>query len=300
MAIRKPMKAEDFVEEELTFPKMGSYKVDGYRSFIEEGICRMSSGKPMPNDQTRTYFSDQRLEGLDGEMVAGQWNKPDTFRKTSSALRKQSGEPNAILYCFDDRSVHNLPYEQRERSMEQRVMTLRDLGFKQLAYLRHVMLRDLQDMAQFEYEALANGFEGIMLNDPTAPYKFGRSTVKEGIILKVKRMKHAEARIVGYTEQMENTNEAFEDDLGRSKRSEAKDGLLPTGMVGSFIVESSEWPRPFSISATSLTHPERVDAFVNFESKYKGELARYKFFPKGIVDVPRHGIFEGLRDADDL
>ena len=80
------------------------------------------------------------------------------------------------------------------------------------------MLRDMTDLLAYEKEALSQGFEGIMLNDPFATYKFGRSTVKEGIILKVKRFKHEEARIVGFTEQMENLSESFEDDLGPESR----------------------------------------------------------------------------------
>lgn len=300
MAIRKPMKAEDFVLEHLTFPKMGSYKIDGYRSFIDGGVCRMSSGAPMPNGQTLARFSNSDLEGLDGEMVVGPWNRSDTFRKTSSALRKRSGEPDSILYVFDDRSVAKLKYQERYDLLTGRIELLRDMGHKNIGLLTHVMIHDIYEMEQYEEEAIGHGFEGIMLNDPDAPYKFGRSTVLEGIILKVKRMKHEEARIIGYKERMENLNEAFVDDLGRSKRSEAKDGLIPTGMIGSFEVESDLWPEPFSISATSLTHDEARDAFVKFESEYRGQLARFKYFPKGVVTLPRHGIFEGLRDPKDL
>lgn len=298
--IRKPMKAEDFEPELLTFPKLGSYKVDGYRSFIDQSVCRMSSGKEMPNDQTRIRFSSPDLEGLDGEMVAGPWNRLDTFAKTSSALRKKTGEPNAILYVFDDRSIAALAYEERYRQAKERVQRLRDIGHKHLGFLEHVLLRDMKDMEQFEAEALALGFEGIMLNDPAAQYKFGRSTVREGIILKVKRFKHEEARIVGFTEQMENISDSFLDDLGRSKKSYKKEDLVGAGMVGSFIVESDLWPEQFSISASSLSHDERADAFTNFDKKYRGEIARFKYFPKGVVTVPRHGVFDGLRDENDL
>lgn len=298
--IRKPMKAEDFDESILTFPKLGSYKVDGYRSFIDGGLCRMSSGKEMPNLHTFQAFSSDALEGLDGEMVVGPWNRSDTFSTTSSALRRKFGEPNAVLHVFDDRSVSSLEYEIRCSRARQRVMDLRDIGFKNLSYIEHVMLRDIKDMLEFEAHALAMGFEGIMLNDPAAKYKFGRSTLLEGIVLKVKRFKHEEATIVGFSEQMENISESFMDDLGRSKKSYKKEDLIGAGMVGSFIVESSLWPEQFSISASSLTHDERREAFDAFDTLYKGQIARFKYFPKGIVTVPRHGVFDGLRDVDDL
>lgn len=298
--IKKPMKATDFLEETLTFPKMGSYKVDGYRSFIDGGVCRMSSGKEMPNNDTRIEFSSPSLEGLDGEMVVGPWNRSDTFAKTSSALRRREGEPGAILHVFDDRSTPELAYKQRCAAARERVLALRDIGFKRLSFIEHVELRDMKDMVAFEENALAMGFEGIMLNDPDAAYKFGRSTLIEGIILKVKRFAHEEAQIVGFTEQMENVSESYSDDLGRSKKSYKKEDLIGTGMVGSFIVKSPKWPREFSISASSLSHDERKAAYEHFEDKYMAELARFKWFPKGFVDVPRHGVFDGLRDPADL
>lgn len=298
--IRKPMKAVDFYESDLTFPKLGSYKVDGYRSFIEGGLCRMSSGKEMPNLHTFRAFSSDALEGLDGEMVVGPWNRHDTFARTSSALRRRDGEPNSVLHVFDDRSNFFLPYNERCNLARRRVMNLRDMGFKNLSYIEHVMLRDLKDMSEYEAHALAMGFEGIMLNDPAAPYKFGRSTLMEGIVLKVKRFKHEEARIVGFSEQMENISESFLDELGRSKKSYKKEDLIGSGMVGSFIVESSLWPERFSISASSLTHDERREALDKFDTMYKGEIARFKYFPKGVVTAPRHGVFDGLRDENDL
>lgn len=298
--IRKPMKAEDFIEEKLRFPYLGSYKIDGYRSFVDQWVCRMSSGKEMPNDATLKMFSHSDLEGLDGEMVVGPWNRPDTFRNTSSALRKKSGEPRAILYTFDDRSVGEQPYKARYEHLVNRVQLLRDRGHVQVGIIEHVSIRDMKDLLQFEAEALMLGFEGIMLNDPEAAYKNGRSTVLENILLKVKRMTHEEARIIGFTEQMENISESFFDDLGRSKKSYKKEDLIGAGMVGSFIVESDLWPTEFSISASSLTHDERKDAFENFETKYNGQLARFSYFARGVVDVPRHGVFNGLRDAGDL
>jgi DNA ligase-1 len=298
--IRKPMKAEDFIEEKLRFPYLGSYKVDGYRSFIDQNICRMSSGKEMPNDSTRNVFSHPDLDGLDGEMVVGPWNRPDTFRRTSSALRRKADEPRAILYTFDDRSIGNLPYRTRYESIRRRVQLARDRGHVQLGIIEHILIRDMQDLLQYENEALMLGFEGIMLNDPEAMYKNGRSTVLENIILKVKRMTHEEARIIGFTEQMENISESFLDDLGRSKKSYKKEDLVGAGMVGSFIVQSSLWPTEFSISASSLTHDERKDAYDKFEEKYSGQLARFSYFARGVVDVPRHGVFNGLRDVEDL
>lgn len=299
--INKPLLAEDYVEESLQFPYFASVKLDGFRAFNQNAALLTRSGKRIANDFTSSRFSAAAFEGLDGELIVGPWNKAEsTFKTTSSAMKKKGGEPAAVWYCFDDRTKIDLGFHGRLDSVRERVQHLRDSGFHHIGFLEHTYIRDLKDMLAFEQWALTSGFEGIMLRDPAGRYKYGRSTVNENILLKVKRYKSEEAKIIGYKERMENLNEAFLDELGRTKRSEAKDGLVGTGMVGSFEVQSDLWPTPFYISASSLTHEEAKEAFQNFGSMYEGELARFKYFPYGVVDVPRHGVFEGLRAREDL
>ena len=77
-------------------------------------------------------------------------------------------------------------------------------------------------------------------------------------------------------------------------------GLVPSGMVGAFIVSAPEWPRPFKISAGSMSHEAKRNALVNFKRDIENQLARYKWFPHGTKDVPRHGLFDELRDPNDM
>src|SRR5690606_22988270 len=81
------------------------------------------------------------------------------------------------------------------------------------------------------------GWEGVMLRTPSGIYKFGRSTAREGILLKVKRFADDEAIIVGTVEQMENTNLATVNALGNTERSTSKAGLIPKGTLGAFECE---------------------------------------------------------------
>ena len=71
-------------------------------------------------------------------------------------------------------------------------------------------------------------------------------------------------------------------------------------MIGSFIVKSKEWPTEFKSSAGSMTHIEKKEAFLNYNAEFHGKIARYSYFPYGVVDVPRHGIFDGIRPVQDL
>ena len=67
---------------------------------------------------------------------------------------------------------------------------------------------NLEEVQQLEDKFLDAGFEGVMLRDPDGTYKFGRASVKENILLKVKKFLDAEGIVVGFKEKMSNQNEA--------------------------------------------------------------------------------------------
>jgi len=304
MAIRKPMKAEDFVQEKLVFPYFASVKLDGYRAFVEDGVLLTSSGKPVSNEYTQYLFGRPEFNGLDGELIVGGYNDKRAFWNTSGPVRRVNGEPDVRWYIFDDRTRPSDTFVNRSQDACRRVEQAK--GHKilpdsnRIESLFQQMVLTLEDLLEFERSAIASGFEGVMLRSPEGPYKFGRSTLAENYLLKVKRFITEEAVITGYVEQMENLNESFIDELGRSKKAQDKDMLRSTGMIAAFIVESSKWPKPFNISATSLSHEERREAYLNFNSMYGQKLARFKYFPHGVVDVPRHGVFEAIRGEEDL
>jgi DNA ligase-1 len=98
----------------------------------------------------------------------------------------------------------------------------------------------VRDILNFEHDTLTKAFEGIIIRDPHAPYKYGRSTKKEGGMLKLKRFCEAEGEIVGFTQLFHNNNPAEEDELGLTKRSSAKSGKKPDALLGAFLINSFE------------------------------------------------------------
>jgi DNA ligase-1 len=297
--ISKPMKASDFEEESLCFPYLGSPKLDGYRAFSEGGVIRTSSGNVISNHHTRVLFSGFDFSGLDGELIVGHWADRNAFHNTSGPVRRATGMPEVKWYIFDDRTNPALPFEERLANAKTRVQDMKKYGNVNIEIVPHIMLNDRAALAQFERDALESGFEGVMLRDPAGPYKFGRSTVKENWLLKVKRFISEEATILALEEQVENTNASDVDNFGRAKKSTNKETQIGTGMVGAFVVSSDLWAEDFRISASSMTHKERQYAWQN-QQEYVGELARFKYFPHGVVDVPRHGVFESIRGKEDL
>src|SRR5690606_29401538 len=77
-----------------------------------------------------------------------------------------------------------------------------------------------------EYEALMiqEGYEGVILRRPDALYKYGRSTLKEGALLKLKQFEDIEVTVFQIVEAGRNDNEATTDELGHTKRSHSKEG----------------------------------------------------------------------------
>jgi DNA ligase-1 len=84
----------------------------------------------------------------------------------------------------------------------------------------------MSDIDDFEAEMLAMGAEGVMLRDENARYKCGRSGTKNPELQKVKRFVDNEFEIIGWEPKYTNTNEVKTNELGRTERSTAKDGMI--------------------------------------------------------------------------
>ena len=52
------------------------------------------------------------------------------------------------------------------------------------------------------------GGEGLILRNPDGVYKFGRSTPKQQLSIKVKFFEQDEFEVIGFTERMHNANQA--------------------------------------------------------------------------------------------
>ena len=99
-----------------------------------------------------------------------------------------------------------------------------------------VEIRDAAQLAAYEEECLAEGYEGVMIRTPDSPYKCGRSTEREGWLLKIKRFEDAEAVVLDTYEGMSNQNEAA---AGRLRAHQAQLGAGGQGRAGANSAGSS-------------------------------------------------------------
>lgn len=295
--ITRPLLAET-VEDFATiqYPVLATPKLDGIRCLRLHGKALSRKFKPIPNVHIRELLEANTPDGLDGEIMTVEGE----FCELSSQVMSQKGEPAFVYNVFDFVSGElTEPYFERIKKLVAWYETScirKDL----VKILVPVCLENEADLLAYETKCLEDGFEGIIIRKPDGRYKCGRSTVKEGILLKIKRFTDAEATIVGFEEKMKNNNEQERNEWGMAKRSSKQEGMAPCGTLGAFVVENrSLWPNQFNLG-TGLNDEIRAKVWAARDS-YLGKLVKFKFQAVGMKgDAPRFPVFLGFRSEDDL
>lgn len=279
----------------IQYPVYASPKLDGIRCSIVDGKALSRTLKPIPNKHIYGQLSNHSLNGLDGELIVGSPTSPTCYNESVSNVMAFDKVPDFSYYVFD---LHDCKhgYEDRLRFLHSDVIRGPLPSF--IKILEQSLLANEDDMLAYEAAKVEEGYEGIILRSPEAPYKFGRSTVKEGYLLKVKRFEDSEAEIIGFEEELKNGNAAETNELGRTKRSTAAAGLSGKGTLGAFQVRDVVTGVEFSIG-TGLTAAQRQEAW-DRRPELLGGFVKYKYFPVGVKDKPRHPVFLGMRDARDM
>lgn len=287
----KPMLAAATDGLNLTYPLLASPKLDGVRCVIVDGCAMSRSLKPIPNQHVQRLFSQTRLNGLDGELVIGPVNAPDVYQRTVSGVMSKDGEPPVSLMVFDDYTARG-DFDHRVMATEKRC---KRLGLEGM--LQHVFIRTEDELLAFEQACLKDGFEGIMIRSLAGPYKPGRSTLKEGWLLKLKRFVDSEAEILGVTPLMHNANEAVRNELGQQERSSKKEGKVAKALLGALSVRDCKTRVEFEIGTGFDAHQREF--LWQQRDGLPGRLVKYKYQPVGVKDRPRFPVFLGFRDPID-
>lgn len=309
MADIKFMLASDWDESKQKFPVIAQPKIDGVRlGQLNAGRATGRSLKAHKNKYTTAHFSLPQYYGMDMEITAERPNHPDLCRLTSGAVSRIEGLPYTLGFAFDyiTPATINLPYRDRLARLVLEVNTSSELGLQ--SRVRVIEWRIANNMAELlacDDENLANGYEGTIVRDPEGKYKQGRSTVREGGLLRIKRFIVEEARVVSITEGRENQNEAQINELGNTFRSSHQENKVPNGMVGSMecdILKDSDLFKAgqrVTISKGEMTSEMAKDFFEN-QHKLVGQVIKFKHFPKGVKDKPRFPTFQTIRAEEDI
>jgi len=311
----KTMLACDYIESKVLFPVGMQAKIDGVRGLTPEGVLTARSMKKHKNKYTTAFYSKPEYAYFDGELAAERETHPDLCRITSSAVGTIKGEPFTQWHIFDrlDPNVVKAPYQDRHAMLVQYL----DYEHRQGRCMNAVAvpmitIHNLEDMRLQHAKFMELGYEGSILRNLHGRHKEGRSTVLEGLLLRIKDFIEFEFRITDINEGEINENEAQVNELGRTFRSSHQENKIPNGMVGSFegiVLEDVQDPstgktvlfkgQEVTVGPGKMDHKMRKQVWEN-NAAYLNQIGKGKFFPKGIKDKPRFPTFVSLRSAEDL
>lgn len=287
--IQKPMLAVDAGDiSTLQYPLYATPKLDGIRCLKVNGEIVSRNFKPIPNNYIRNTLRAILPEGADGEICL---YGTMLFCEVTSSVMRETGEPAFVYYMFDLYS--NKGYLDRIDDM-----CNADIDEKCVYRLVPEVIENETELLEYEEQQLAKGFEGIMVRTANSPYKFGRSTRKEGYLLKIKRFTDSEAVIIGFVERMHNGNEATKDAFGRTERSSHKANMVPMGTLGALMVRDVKSGVEFEVG-TGFDDAQRKDIWDNRDT-WMGKIIKYKSQKSGEKDRPRFPVYLGIRDPIDM
>lgn len=292
MTMIKPMLGIAVDTTKLVFPIYASPKLDGIRVIIKDNQVLSRNGKPIPNMFIQSLLKS--YHGLDGELIVGHPTHPNVFQLTTSGVMSIEGIPNVRLYIFDcwyAKGGIDARYDEVLR-ITQSSSTV------DIEVVPQIIINSLEELYKFEEDCLAKGYEGVMLRYPDAPYKNGRSTVKEGALLKLKRFSDSEAYILGMEPLLRNHNEPTKNALGHTERSSHIYNKVADDLLGALNVKDIHTGVEFSIGS-GFTEEQRREIW-NKQVGLIGSIVKYKYFEVGVKDKPRFPIFLGFRDKRDI
>jgi DNA ligase-1 len=292
------MLAGQFVPEkiEAMLPMFGQPKLDGIRMFVRDGVAYTRSLKPVRSEWVQKLISEAGpiMNGLDGEIIAGDPTARDAYRRTNSSVMSYSKPDEVTFHVFD--------VWDREENFAARISHLRGLALPEFCQIVDTrLLGSLEEISAYEAELLSAGHEGVILRNPKGFYKFGRGSPTGGELIKLKQFLDTEARVTGFVEFMHNTNSASINELGYTERSSHQENLVPMGTLGAILAEGS-FPDGTKYKVrigTGYDMALRQEIWDN-QIDYLGKLIKFKYFPGGVKEAPRFPVFLGFRDADDL
>lgn len=282
----KPMLADKVDLDRLSLPVLASPKLDGIRCCVVPGLGPVTRNmKPIRNHFIRGKIAEVCPAGYDGEIITYSAGQRDVYDTVNSKVMSGEGLPDFVFHVFDNFTNPGKQFQERHFSVTPGAHVER---------VPHELMTTMAELLAYERKCLDDGLEGVMLRDPTSPYKFGRSTMREGWLLKMKRRLDSEATIVGFEEQMHNGNEATLDLLGRTERSSHKENMYPKGTLGALLCTWDETGVDFKIG-TGFDDSRRQQIW-NEQSTWLGAKVRFSYQGTGVNGRPRFPSYEGRRE----
>ena len=293
MKMYKPMLAKMWDKNSCSFPKYRSMKYDGLRAIFIKGKLLARSLKPIGNIQLRKKYKELLDYSKENDMLFdGEFYSHDlTFQEITSIVNSDDKEvPESLkFHCFDI-----VVKEEYEKGFDVRFSTMEIIlpQFENVIMVEQTIVNNVKEVEEYFETALKEGFEGLILRNPQGKYKLGRSTINEGLLLKVKPFETFDSKVIEIIERNENLNESQTNELGRSFKRNTKDDKKGTGIASALVTEYNG----FQFRVTLTGNEEFRKEIWDNKEKYIGKMFEYKAMLVGMKDVPRHPNFIRWRE----
>lgn len=286
-------KVED--REAIKFPVYVSEKLDGIRAIVKNGVVYSRSMKPIPNKAIQERFG--KFTHFDGELKLKSWDK-NVFAETQSVVMAEDRNADDVMFYVFDMMVENVPYKTRYETLAKFAGKLAGTGIE---IVEHVLCNTLEEVEAIEKRVLAANGEGVMLNSPDGFYKYGRSSWKEGILLKMKPWDDAEGVVIGFKQKMSNQGEIAQNFAGGNYRVYKREDMVPVDELGALFlapVEGGVQFEPFNIG-TGFDAEERKEIWAK-QNEYMNKIVKFRYQGMGSQNRPRNPSFLGFRNEIDM
>ena len=289
----KPLLSCEVSLDKINFPVYVSTKFDGIRALVIDSVVYSRSLKQIRNKHVQKLFGKPEYNGMDGELVVGDIYAKDVFQKTTSGVMSEDGEPYVTFHVFDIFTNNTAPYKERLYELNERLVLEQ---YSNIVATEQKYVHTKDELLKLLEKERVKGGEGLICRSPSGIYKYGRSTPKEQLSIKLKFFEAGEFEVIGFEERMHNTNEATTNELGYAERSSCKENLIPMNTLGSLVLKygDSEFR-----CGTGFSDAQRKEIWENKES-YLGKLASIRYMSVGQAVLPRIPSFQGFRDKDDI
>lgn len=249
--------------DEIEYPVYVSPKFDGIRCIVKDGVAYSRTGKFIPNHHIQVMLRELPIGATyDGELMVD-----GGFSEVQSAVMSRERVPHFTYHVFD--RVMNKPFEYRYLEVAFNL----DLDADNVKVVDHKLVESKEEAVAIYNDYLAQGYEGMMVRSPDSPYKHGRSTIKEGYLLKVKEFKDSEAEVVGINWLVD------------------KHGTVKEGVLGSLSVKKDDIT--FNIGS-GFTQEQRE----SFDESVIGKYVTYQYQEIASKGSPRFPIFLHFREKE--
>jgi len=272
------------------WPKLASVKFDGIRGVTGEEGLLSNSLKKIPNLYVQHALSNLP-PFLDGELVL-KGDAGKVYDNNQSAFMRRTGQPDFEFKVFDYAFAPNDKFVRR-------LVDAQDLcaDHEHAVVVEHTLITTAPQAVDLYEQARAEGYEGLILRDPIAIYKYGRSTLNQELGMKMKPFDPDEAIVIGFTELHHNDNDQTLNEMGYAVRSKHQDNRIASGMMGSLVCNYHG--NMFKIG-TGFNIAKRVEIWHN-QTDYVGKIVRFKHQGVTKDGVPRGpAVFLGWRNALDM